>query len=148
MDKINAGVAAVKVLEEWGVKHIYGIPSGSINSLMDALLHEKDKIDYIQVRHEEVGALAAAMHAKYTGHIGVAFGSAGPGGTHLLNGLYDAREDHVPVLAIVGQFATNGMNMDTFQEMNENPIYADVAIYNRTITTAEQIPHVIDEAIR
>lgn len=80
------------------------------------------------------------MHAKYTGHIGVAFGSAGPGGTHLLNGLYDAREDHVPVIAIVGQFATNGMNMDTFQEMNENPIYADVAIYNRTITTAEQIP--------
>jgi pyruvate oxidase len=59
MDKINAGVAAVKVLEEWGVKHIYGIPGGSINSLMDALLHEKDKIDYIQVRHEEVGALAA-----------------------------------------------------------------------------------------
>ncbi len=148
MDKINAGVAAVKVLEEWGVKHIYGIPGGSINSLMDALLHEKDQINYIQVRHEEVGALAAAMHAKYTGHIGVAFGSAGPGGTHLLNGLYDAREDHVPVLAIVGQFATNGMNMDTFQEMNENPIYADVAIYNRTITTAEQIPHVIDEAIR
>ena len=148
MDKINAGVAAVKVLEEWSVKHIYGIPGGSINSLMDALLHEKDKINYIQVRHEEVGALAAAMHAKYTGHIGVAFGSAGPGGTHLLNGLYDAREDHVPVLAIVGQFATNGMNMDTFQEMNENPIYADVAIYNRTITTAEQIPHVIDEAIR
>ena len=115
---------------------------------MDALLHEKEQINYIQVRHEEVGALAAAMHAKYTGHIGVALGSAGPGGTHLLNGLYDAREDHVPVLAIVGQFATNGMNMDTFQEMNENPIYADVAIYNRTITTAEQIPHVIDEAIR
>jgi pyruvate oxidase len=148
LDKINAGVAAVKVLEEWGVKHIYGIPGGSINSLMDALLHEKEQINYIQVRHEEVGALAAAMHAKYTGHIGVALGSAGPGGTHLLNGLYDAREDHVPVLAIVGQFATNGMNMDTFQEMNENPIYADVAIYNRTITTAEQIPHVIDEAIR
>ncbi|MDN5414803.1 MAG: pyruvate oxidase [Lactococcus raffinolactis] len=148
MEKINAGVAAVKVLEEWGVKHIYGIPGGSINSLMDALLHEKDVINYIQVRHEEVGALAASMHAKYTGHIGVAFGSAGPGGTHLLNGLYDAREDHVPVLAIVGQFATNGMNMDTFQEMNENPIYADVAVYNRTITTAEQIPHVIDEAIR
>ncbi len=148
MEKINAGVAAVKVLEEWGVKHIYGIPGGSINSLMDALLHEKDVFNYIQVRHEEVGALAASMHAKYTGHIGVAFGSAGPGGTHLLNGLYDAREDHVPVLAIVGQFATNGMNMDTFQEMNENPIYADVAVYNRTITTAEQIPHVIDEAIR
>ncbi|MDR0846347.1 MAG: pyruvate oxidase [Lactobacillales bacterium] len=147
-ETIKASTAAVKVLEEWGVKHIFGIPGGSINSLMDALLTETEQIDYIQVRHEEVGAMAASMHAKFTGHIGVAFGSAGPGGTHLLNGLYDAREDHVPVLAIVGQFATSGMNMDTFQEMNENPIYADVAVYNRTVTTAAQLPHIIDEAIR
>ncbi|MDR2660661.1 MAG: pyruvate oxidase [Lactobacillaceae bacterium] len=145
---INAGVAAVKVLESWGVKHIYGIPGGSINSLMDALYAEKDNIDYIQVRHEEVGAMAASMHSKLTGHIGVAFGSAGPGGTHLLNGLYDAREDHTPVLALVGQFGTSGLNMDTFQEMNENPIYADVAVYNRQVSTAEQLPHIIDEAIR
>jgi pyruvate oxidase len=145
---IKAGTAAVKVLEAWGVKHIYGIPGGSINSLMDALLAEKDNIKYIQVRHEEIGAMAASMHAKLTGHIGVAFGSAGPGGTHLLNGLYDAREDHVPVLAIVGQFGTSGINWDTFQEMNENPIYADVAIYNRQVSTADQLPHVIDEAIR
>lgn len=136
------------MLEEWGVKHIYGIPGGSINSLMDALLAEKDKISYIQVRHEEVGAMAASMHAKFTGHLGVCFGSAGPGGTHLLNGLYDAREDHMPVLAIIGQFGTAGMNMDAFQEMNENPIYADVSVYNRTVMTAEQLPHVIDEAIR
>jgi len=145
---IKSGIAAVKVLEEWGVKHIYGIPGGSINSLMDALLAEKDRINYIQVRHEEVGAMAASMHAKFTGHIGVCFGSAGPGGTHLLNGLYDAREDHMPVLAIIGQFSTTGMNMDTFQEMNENPIYADVSVYNRTVTNAEQLPHVFDEAIR
>ena len=147
-DTIKSGIAAVKVLEEWGVKHIYGIPGGSINTLMDALLAEKDKISYIQVRHEEVGAMAASMHAKFTGHLGVCFGSAGPGGTHLLNGLYDAREDHMPVLAIIGQFSTAGMNMDTFQEMNENPIYADVSVYNRTVMTAEQLPHVIDEAIR
>lgn len=145
---IKSGIAAVKVLEEWNVKHIYGIPGGSINTLMDALLAEKDRIQYIQVRHEEVGAMAASMHAKFTGHIGVCFGSAGPGGTHLLNGLYDAREDHVPVLAIVGQFATTGMNMDAFQEINENPIYADVSIYNRVVMNAEQLPHVIDEAIR
>lgn len=145
---IKSGIAAVKVLEEWGVEHIYGIPGGSINTLMDALLAEKDRIRYIQVRHEEVGAMAASMHAKFTGHIGVAFGSAGPGGTHLMNGLYDAREDHMPVLAIIGQFATTGMNMDAFQEMNENPIYADVSVYNRTVMTAEQLPHVIDEAIR
>jgi len=147
-DTIKSGIAAVKVLEEWGVKHIYGIPGGSINTLMDALLAEKEKISYIQVRHEEVGAMAASMHAKFTGHLGVCFGSAGPGGTHLMNGLYDAREDHMPVLAIIGQFPTTGMNMDAFQEMNENPIYADVSVYNRTVMTAEQLPHVIDEAIR
>ncbi|MFT8357040.1 MAG: pyruvate oxidase [Bifidobacterium aquikefiri] len=145
---IKAGVAVVKLLESWGVKHIYGIPGGSINSLMDALYEEKQNIDYIQVRHEEVGAMAAAMHAKMTGEIGVCFGSAGPGGTHLMNGLYDAREDHVPVLALVGQFGTAGMNWDTFQEINENPIFADVAIYNRTVMTADQLPHVVDEAIR
>lgn len=145
---IKAGVALVKVLESWGVKHIYGIPGGSINSLMDALYIERDNIDYVQVRHEEVGAMAASMHAKYTGHIGVCFGSAGPGGTHTLNGLYDAREEHVPMLALIGQFGTTGLNMDTFQEMNQNPIYADVSIYNRQISTAAQMPHVIDEAIR
>ena len=145
---IKAGTAMVKVLESWGVKHIYGIPGGSINSTMDALYAERERIDYIQVRHEEVGALAASMHAKYTGHIGVCFGSAGPGGTHTLQGLYDAREDHVPVLALIGQFGMAGLNMDTFQEMNENPIYADVAVYNRQVSTAEQLPHVVDEAIR
>ncbi|MCH4159821.1 pyruvate oxidase [Bifidobacterium sp.] len=145
---IKAGVATVKVLESWGVKHLYGIPGGSINSIMDALYVERENIDYIQVRHEEVGAMAASMHAKYTGHIGVCFGSAGPGGTHTLNGLYDAREEHVPVLALIGQFGTAGLNMDTFQEMNQNPIYADVAIYNRQVSTAAQMPHVIDEAIR
>lgn len=145
---IKAGIAAVKVLENWGVKNIYGLPGGSINSLLDGLLAEKDNIHFVQVRHEEVGAMSASMHAKFTGHIGVAFGSAGPGGTHLLNGLYDAREDHVPVLAIIGQFGTTGMNMDTFQEMNEDPIYADVSVYHRVIMTAEQIPYVFDEAIR
>ena len=80
--------------------------------------------------------MAAAADAKLTGKIGVAFGSAGPGGTHLLNGLYDAREDHVPVLALIGQFGTSGMNMDTFQEMNENPIYADVSVYDEAIRRA------------
>lgn len=146
--KVPAGVAVVKVLEAWGVKHLYGIPGGSINSIMDALELEKEHLHYIQVRHEEVGAMAAAADAKLTGKIGVCFGSAGPGGTHLLNGLYDAREDHVPVLALVGQFSTTGMNMDTFQEMNENPIYADVADYNVTAVNAITLPHIIDEAIR
>lgn len=145
---IVAGLAVVKVLEAWQVDHLYGIPGGSFNSIMDALSAEKENIHYIQVRHEEVGAMAAAADAKLTGKIGVCFGSAGPGGTHLMNGLYDAREDHVPVLALIGQFGTTGMNMDTFQEMNENPIYADVAAYNVTAVSARTLPHVIDEAIR
>lgn len=89
-----------------------------------------------------------AADAKLTGKIEVAFGLSGPGGTHLLNGLYDEKEDHVPVLALVGQSGTSAMNMDTFQEMNENPIYAYVAIYNVTVMTAESLPHIIDEAIR
>lgn len=80
---IKSGSAALKVMADWGVKQIYGIPGGSINSLMDALDRAENSIKYIQVRHEEVGAMAAAAHAKLSGEIGVCFGSAGPGATHL-----------------------------------------------------------------
>ncbi|MGC6770227.1 pyruvate oxidase [Enterococcus sp. LJL51] len=147
-DTINAGVAMVKVLESWGIDHIYGIPGGSFNSTMDALYKEKERIKYIQVRHEEVGALAAAADAKLTGKIGAVFGSAGPGATHLINGLYDAQMDHVPVLALLGQVASTAMNYNSFQELNENPMFADVSVYNRTVMTPESLPHVIDEAIK
>lgn len=145
---IKSGLAMIKVLESWGVEHVYGIPGGSINSTMDALYEKRNKVKYIQVRHEEVGAMAAAAHAKLTGRIGVCFGSAGPGATHLFNGLYDAQMDHVPVLAIIGQVAANAMNYDSFQELNENPMFTDVSVYNRTVMTPESLPHVIDEAIR
>ncbi|MCL2673268.1 MAG: pyruvate oxidase [Alphaproteobacteria bacterium] len=145
---IKAGLAMLHVLEQWGVDHIYGIPGGSINSTMDALYEARKTLRYIQVRHEEVGALAACADAKLTGKIGVCFGSAGPGATHLFNGLYDAKLDRVPVLAIIGQVASTNMNYDSFQEMNENPMFVDVAVYNRTVMTPESVPHVIDEAIR
>ncbi|MBE8848180.1 pyruvate oxidase [Enterococcus durans] len=148
MSTINAGVAMVKVLESWGVDHIYGIPGGSFNSIMDALYHEKEKIKYIQVRHEEVGALAAAADAKLTGKVGSVFGSAGPGATHLINGLYDAQMDHVPLVALLGQVASAAMNYNSFQELNENPIFADVSVYNRTVMTPQSLPHVVDEAIK
>ncbi len=103
---------------------------------------------YIQVRHEEAGALAAAADAKLTGKVGAVFGSAGPGASHLINGLYDAQMDHVPVLALLGQVASTAMNYNAFQELNENPMFADVSVYNRTVMTAESLPHVIDEAIK
>lgn len=148
MTKMIAGQALVKVLEAWGVDHIYGIPGGSINHTVEGLYLEKEHIDYIQVRHEEVGALAAAADAKFTGKIGVSFGSAGPGATHLFNGLYDAKMDHVPVLALVGQVPQPTMNTNYFQEMDETPMFSDVAVYNRTVTTAAQIPYVINQAIR
>ncbi|MCH4009449.1 pyruvate oxidase [Companilactobacillus sp.] len=148
MTKMIAGQALVKVLEDWDVDHVYGIPGGSINHTVEGLYLEKDKVKYIQVRHEEVGAIAASADAKFTGKIGVAFGSAGPGATHLFNGLYDAKMDHVPVLAIVGQVPQATMNTNYFQEMDETPMFSDVAVYNRTVTTAEQIPYVINQAIR
>lgn len=148
MTKMIAGQALVKVLEAWDIDHIYGIPGGSINHTVEGLYLEKEHINYIQVRHEEVGALAAAADAKFTGKIGVAFGSAGPGATHLFNGLYDAKMDHVPMLAIVGQVPQSTMNTNYFQEMDETPMFSDVAVYNRTATTAEQLPYVINQAIR
>jgi pyruvate oxidase len=95
-----------------------------------------------------VGAIAASVDAKLTGKIGVCFGSAGPGATHLFNGLYDAQLDHAPVLAIIGQVASTAMNYDSFQELNENPMFANVSIYNRTVMTPESLPHITDEAVR
>ena len=148
MTKINAGSAMIKVFEAWGIDHIYGIPGGSFNSTMDALYHERQSVKYIQVRHEEAGALAAAADAKLTGKVGAVFGSAGPGATHLINGLYDAQMDNVPVVALLGQVASSSMNYNDFQEMNENPMFADVSIYNRTVMSPESLPHVVDEAIK
>lgn len=148
MTKINAGTAMIKVFEAWGIDHIYGIPGGSFNSTMDALYHEWQSVKYVQVRHEEAGALAAAADAKLTGKVGAVFGSAGPGATHLINGLYDAQMDNVPVVALLGQVASSSMNYNDFQEMNENPMFADVSIYNRTVMSPESLPHVVDEAIK
>ncbi len=137
-----------EVLEAWGVKHIYGYPGGSFNSTMSALEQEKATIKYIQVRHEQVGALAASADAKLTGKVAVTFGSAGPGATNLLTGLYDAREDHAPVLALVGQVPHDKMNYNFFQEFDEGPMFADVAAYCRTVMTPESLPYVVDKAIR
>ena len=148
MATMIAGQALAKVLEKWDVDHVYGITADSINNMVDGLYQERDHIKYIQVRHEEVGALSAAADSKLTGTIGVAFGSAGPGSVHMLNGLYEAKMDHTPVLALVGQSATGVMNTNFFQEMNQDPIFADVAEFHKQVVNAQQIPKVVDEAIR
>ncbi|KRL20332.1 thiamine pyrophosphate-dependent enzyme [Lentilactobacillus kisonensis] len=148
MAKMTAGQALAKVLVSWGVDHLYGITADSINNTVDGLYQERDKINYIQVRHEEVGALAATADAKLTGKVGVSFGSAGPGATHLFNGLYDAKMDHAPVVAIVGQSATPIMNTYFFQEMDQDPLFVDLTDFHKQPTNPAQIPFLMDEAIR
>ncbi|ESV53839.1 pyruvate oxidase [Streptococcus agalactiae LMG 14747] len=145
--KITASAAMLNVLKTWGVDTIYGIPSGTLSSLMDALAEDKD-INFLQVRHEETGSLAALMQAKFGGSIGVCVGSGGPGATHLINGIYDAAMDATPMLAILGSRPVNELNMDAFQELNQNPMYNGIAVFNKRVAYAEQLPKVIDDAVR
>lgn len=147
-NKISAGLAALKVMSGWGVHTIYGIPSGTLSGLMNAMGDPENKIKFLQVKHEEVGAMAAVMQWKFGGKLGVAVGSGGPGATHLINGLYDAAMDNIPVLAILGSKPVRELNMDSFQELNQNPMYDNIAVYNRRVATAEQLPHLVDDAIR
>ena len=147
-NKISAGLAALKVMSGWGVHTMYGIPSGTLSGLMNAMGDPENKIKFLQVKHEEVGAMAAVMQWKFGGKLGVAVGSGGPGATHLINGLYDAAMDNTPVLAILGSKPVRELNMDSFQELNQNPMYDNIAVYNRRVATAEQLPHLVDDAIR
>ncbi len=147
-NKISAGLAALKVMSGWGVHTMYGIPSGTLSGLMNAMGDPENKIKFLQVKHEEVGAMAAVMQWKFGGKLGVAVGSGGPGATHLINGLYDAAMDNIPVLAILGSKPVRKLNMDSFQELNQNPMYDNIAVYNRRVATAEQLPHLVDDAIR
>jgi pyruvate oxidase len=148
MFKPTAGEKLIELLIEWGVDHIYGMPGDSINSIIEPLRKAKDKLKFIQVRHEEAGALAAAAYAKLTGKIGVCTAIAGPGAIHLLNGLYDAKLDRVPVLAIAGQVESDLLGTDSFQEVNLERMFDDVAVYNQRIMSAEQLPAVLNQAIR
>ena len=147
-NKISAGLAALKVMSGWGVHTMYGIPSGTLSGLMNAMGHPDNDIKFLQVKHEEVGAMAAVMQWKFGGKLGVTVGSGGPGATHLINGLYDAAMDNIPVLAILGSKPVRELNMDSFQELNQNPMYESIAVYNRRVATAEQLPHLVDDAIR
>ncbi|WP_273715130.1 pyruvate oxidase [Leuconostoc mesenteroides] len=147
-NKISAGLAALKVMSGWGVHTMYGIPSGTLSGLMNAMGDPENKIKFLQVKHEEVGAMAAVMQWKFGGKLGVAVGSGGPGATHLINGLYDAAMDNIPVLAILGSKPVRELNMDSFQELNQNPMYDNIAVYNRRVASADQLPHLVDDAIR
>jgi pyruvate dehydrogenase (quinone) len=135
-------------LGEWGVKRIYGYPGDGINGLMGALGRAGERFDYVRARHEEMAAFMACAHAKFTGEVGVCMATSGPGAIHLLNGLYDARMDHMPVLAIVGQSARSVIGSDYQQEVDLHALFKDVAGYVETLVSPLQVRHVVDRAMR
>lgn len=148
MTKINGSDAMLKVIYDWGIDHIYGFPGGSFDSSMNAIYDFRDKMKFIEVRHEEAGALAASAEYKLTGKLGVCFGSAGPGAAHLFNGLYDAKFDKTPMVAIVANVPTSRQDIDFFQAFDEDKWFLNASVWCRQAKTAEQIPILTDEAIR
>lgn len=136
-------------LTEWGITRIFGFPGDGINGILAALDRAKDKIDFIQVRHEENAAFMACAHAKFTGEVGVCMATSGPGAIHLLNGLYDAKMDHQPVVAIVGQSARMSQGGAFQQEVDLNSLYKDVAHeYIHMVSVPMQMRQLLDRAIR
>ena len=138
-----------RLSHEWGVKRIYGYPGDGINGIMGAFERADDRPDFIQVRHEEMAAFMACAHAKFTGEVGVCLATSGPGAIHLLNGLYDAKLDHQPVVAIVGQQARLGLGGNYQQEVDLTTLFKDVAHeYVQMATEPGQVRHLIDRAMR
>jgi pyruvate dehydrogenase (quinone) len=138
-----------RIHDAWGVTRIYGYPGDGINGLLGALHHVEDDIAFTQMRHEEIAAFAATAHAKYTGEVGVCMATSGPGAIHLLNGLYDAKLDHQPVVAIVGQQKRMSLGGNYQQEVDLQTLFKDVcAEFNQYIMTPEQTQLVVDRAFR
>ena len=138
-----------RLSNEWGVNRIYGFPGDGINGIMGAFGRADDRPEFIQVRHEEMAAFMACAHAKFTGEVGVCLATSGPGAIHLLNGLYDAKLDHQPVVAIVGQQAMLGLGGNYQQEVDLTTLFKDVAHeYVQMATQAGQMRHLIDRAMR
>ena len=136
-------------MSEWGVTRIYGYPGDGINGLVSALDRASDFMDFVQVRHEEMAAFMACAHAKFTGEPGVCLATSGPGAIHLLNGLYDAKLDHMPVVAIVGQQARAALGGSYQQEVDLTTLFKDVAgDYVHQASSPVQVRHLIDRAMR
>jgi pyruvate dehydrogenase (quinone) len=139
----------LKRLTEWGIRRVYGYPGDGINGLMGAFHEVGDELEFIQTRHEEIASFAATAHAKFTGEVGVCMATSGPGAIHLLNGLYDAKLDHQPVVAIIGQQKRMSLGANYQQEVDLNTLFKDVASeYLMTVMDPTQARHVIDRAVR
>ena len=135
-------------LQEWGVRRIFGYPGDGINGIM-AAFGRQDAVEFIQTRHEEMAAFMACGHAKFSGEVGICLATSGPGAIHLLNGLYDAKLDHQPVVAIVGQQKRGALGANYQQEVDLVSLFKDVAgEYVQMATSSEQVRHLVDRAVR
>jgi len=123
----TAADVLIETLLDWDVDVVFGLPGDGINGIMEALRTRQDRIRFVQVRHEESAAFMACGYAKFTGRLGVCLATSGPGGIHLLNGLYDAKLDHAPVLAIVGQQQRISLGSAWLQEVDLHNLFKDVA---------------------
>src|ERR1700689_4768671 len=135
-------------VQEWGIKRVYGYPGDGVGGLDVALEKVKDSLQYVQVRHEEMAAFMASAHAKFTGQLGLCYATSGPGAIHLLTGLYDAKADHMPVVAIVGQQARSALGASYQQEVDLQTLFADVTEYVITAVVPGQVRTCIDRAVR
>jgi pyruvate dehydrogenase (quinone) len=136
------------VLEAWGVEVVFGLPGDGINGIMEALRKRQERVRFIQVRHEESAAFMACAYAKYTGKLGVCLATSGPGGVHLLNGLYDAKLDGQPVLAITGHAFHDLIETHQQQDVDLDRVFADVSVYNARIMGAAHVENVAELACR
>src|SRR6516165_9428793 len=130
---MTAADVMIECLMDWGVEVVFGLPGDGINGIMEALRTRKEKIRFIQVRHEEAAAFMACGYAKFTGRLGVCIATSGPGAIHLLNGLYDAKMDGAPVLAVTGHTYHDMLGTRYQQEVDLPALFKDVASYNQMI---------------
>ena len=144
----NAAEILIDTISDWGVDVIFGLPGDGINGIMEALRQRAENIRFIQVRHEEAAAFMACAYAKYTGKLGACVATSGPGGIHLLNGLYDAKLDGQPVLAITGHHFHDLIDTHAQQDVNLDRLFADVAVYNTRVMGAAHVQNVADLACR
>ncbi|MEO7679374.1 MAG: thiamine pyrophosphate-binding protein, partial [Sphingomonas sp.] len=135
-------------LNEWGLSRVYGYPGDGVGGLDVALQKAEGFMDYVQVRHEEMAAFMASAHAKFTGQPGLCYATSGPGAIRLLTGLYDAKADHMPVVAIVGQQARSALGASYQQEVDLQTLFGDVCEYVITAVVPEQVRTCIDRAVR
>ncbi len=144
----NAADVLIEGIIKWGVDVVFGFPGDGINGIMESLRTRQDEIRFIQVRHEEAAAFMACAYAKYTGKLGCCLATSGPGGIHLLNGLYDAKMDQAPVLAITGQTFSDLKGSNFQQEVNMTLLFADVTVYNQEVINPNQVEMLANEACR